>query len=606
MDPLYIFLIAVIGIIIAIGVGLEISNQIEEFVIYFLFWMLYIVTIVTFINIILVINYYVTMRNKTGLPGPQGHLGDQGDNGNVGVCDADCRDNICENKILDMITSELKIKTNNSDSIRFNNIYIKSKVRQMCASNEFKQLAPYNGPYNLINYVKDVWKIWIDKLYEAGGIKYFENVSAEIDFEWLKDNPFNEIKQYDIFYWGMGKQYRPNIVDKCYNSSDGDNPDEKSNGSILRVSPTDFFDRIDNINPRLFVNDKVSFWRAKQYTYSGAVYYPVGDLAVGPSLNNNTISKRRRIGNIFMNNSISGPNRETIIVSGDVKGPINYSPIWNNGRFWIWRPIAPLNYISLGDVITLNSNPPLTGQKAPIRCVPYSFAIKLPPSGNILWNSFGNGSLGTNQNLLILGFKPNDGLYVSSSSNNCYNMFRAIVGMDSTNIPNSDINGNFYKLDESSYDTKNVIGGSTNNPPIDNDSNQVGKGYIKIPQKDSKYSIMSYLNLKTNPVLKHQMTNRNINASLIPNAISNAYLLYDGTETNKICLNFDGQKITKDSCDEEKSSQIFSIIFTGNKKNECKLQHYDTKNVINFKSNIFTLVKEDEQVDIEYQMFIMQ
>ena len=57
----------------------------------------------------------------------------------------------------------------------------------------------------------------------------------------------------------------------------------------------------------------------------------------------------------------NGPARETIIFSGDLKGPINYELLWTNrGRrgnnIWIWRPIAPKNYISLGDVVTTNAN----------------------------------------------------------------------------------------------------------------------------------------------------------------------------------------------------------------------------------------------------------
>ena len=92
-----------------------------------------------------------------------------------------------------------------------NNVYIKSKIRQMCASDEFKQLAPYNGHLNLINYLKTIWKVWFELLYEEGGLKYFETIGAETEFEWLKENPFDELKKYDVFYWGMGKQYRPQI-----------------------------------------------------------------------------------------------------------------------------------------------------------------------------------------------------------------------------------------------------------------------------------------------------------------------------------------------------------------------------------------------------------
>jgi hypothetical protein len=185
-------------------------------------------------------------------------------------------------------------------------------------------------------------------------------------------------------------------------------------------------------------------------------------------------------------------------------------------------------------------------------------------------------------------------------------MFRAVIGLNMNTIPESDINGSFYYLDENKYDINNIIGRENGNPPINNDANKVGKGYIKFPQKDVKYSIMPYLNLKNNAVLKHVMSNIKINVQLIPNAISNAYLINIGNDKYKKCLKFDGKAVTIASCDEEVSSQVFSILFTGNKKNECKLQHYDTKKIIKFKNDLYTLVDINSKTDIEYQLFIMQ
>ena len=47
MELIYMIFIGVIGIIVAIGVGLEISKEIDEFTISMLFWILYIITIIT-------------------------------------------------------------------------------------------------------------------------------------------------------------------------------------------------------------------------------------------------------------------------------------------------------------------------------------------------------------------------------------------------------------------------------------------------------------------------------------------------------------------------------------------------------------------------------
>lgn len=609
METLYIILLGAIGIIIAIGVGLDLSSGIDEFVIYLLFWLLYIVTIATFINIVLVINYYLTMKDKTGPLGVKGSTGDQGEQGDAGKCDPTCRDSICEKAILDIITDKLKNSLDDNGNkvvidpkIRFNNIYIKSKVRQMCASDEFKQLAPYNGPQNLINYLKDIWSIWFDKLYQAGGHRYFDNVAAETEFDWLTTNPFQEIKQYDVFYWGMGKQYRPQIIDKCYDSLNGDSPDITT-GSIVRASPTTLYDYLGNGNINGVVN-YVSFWRARQYTYKGAVYYPVGDLAIGPILTNENISMERKVGAVTLNTPSNGPNRETIIVSGDVVGPISYDLVWTDDTIWLWRPIAPNNYISLGDVVTFNSIQPLTGEGAPIRCVSYDLTIRIKPNGNILWSSYGSK---TPTDALILGFKPNDGSFVSSGVNsldiNCYNMFRTVVGLNSTIIPDSDINGGFYYLDPQKYDSDYMIGVDYGSPSSNPPSSKVGKGYLKIPKKDSKYSVLSYLNLKNNPVLIHQMSQSPLNGKLVQNIISNAYLITIGEDK---CLNYDGNSVKIGVCDEYIESQIFNILFTGNKKNECKIQHYNTKHILKYKNSLFTLVDKDDQNDNHYKLFTMQ
>ena len=606
MDTIYIILFAVIGILIAIGVGLEMSHDIEDFIIYVLFWMLYIVSIITFVNIILVINYYISMRNRTGPPGKDGPIGDRGDKGATGLCDPACRDSICETQINDMIIQLLKDKNNGAD-IKLDNTYIKSKVNQICASDEFKQLAPYNGPQNLINYLKDIWTIWINNMYDSGGMTYFKNIAAEDEFDWLKENPFNDIKKYDVFYWGMGKQYRPQISEKCYSSTDGNTPDPNATGTIFRASPTTLYDKIgDNKNSRSY-ND-VSFWRARQFTYKGAVYYPVGDIALGPTRIGDSNSNIRYAGIIKFPKPLPGPNRETIIVSGDIAGPVNYDLIWNNSGytnnpFWFWRPIAPVGYISLGDVVTFDANPPATGDNAPIRCVPKNITKQIQPNGNRLWSSVGSYSP---TNVSLLGYIPNDnsGSFVGASVSNMYNLFRAVPGVG-TNIPTSDINGSFYYLDPTKYNVDIVIGKDIESPSTKVEDIKVGKGYIYNSSKDAKYSVLSYLNLKNNATLIHSLTKTQITAQLIPNAISNAYLI-QVTDGNIIkCLNYDGRQVSLGECDELKDGQIFSIVFTGNKTNECKLQHYKSGNIIIFKDGLFTLVSPTDLSKIEYQLFMM-
>lgn len=591
--------IGIIGIIIAIGVGLEISKGIDEFTVSMLFWILYIITIITFINIVLVWNYYQNMKGKKGPIGSPGEIGERGNKGDTGLCDANCRDSICENALNELLIDELK-ERNNGVIIKMNNVYVKSKIRQMCASDEFKQLAPYNGNLNLNNYLKTIWKEWFNLLFEQGGLSYFQTIGAETEFEWLKENPFDEMKKYDVFYWGMGKQYRPQLVDKCYTSQDGVNPDDNASQYMLRASNTNFYTKIVQVTNKSDANEKMSVWRANQFTYKNNVFYPVGDIVVNTSRNKNVInSSLKKVGAFEINYSNSnniGPSINTIIVSGDVKSPINYELLWTNkaergNHFWIWRPIPPANYIALGDVITLSSSKPNTGNNAPIRCVPRDITKLTEPSPqSVVWSSQGIRTSLDNKISLL-------------STSTHYNIFKGVKGNNLT-IPKSDSNGSFYTLLTEKYDSNFQIGRDQGNPDSSMSANRVGKGYIPSPQKDAKYSIMSYVNLKNNATLTHSNTSKIITCNLIPNAIGNAYLVKD----NEKCLDFVNNKINKIECDELIDSQIFSIIFTGNKKNQCQLRHYQSNKLLTFNKNgnrTFTLIDENDSNNYEHTLFIM-
>ena len=627
MQTIYIFLIFVIGIIVALGVGLEVSKDIDEFILYVLFWFLYIITIITFINIVLVGKYYLSLRNKTGMPGIKGVQGEQGDRGDPGKCDTGCRDNICENALTQTLKQTLKDK-NNGIEVAINNIYIKSKIKQLCGSDEFKQLSPYNGPINLINYLKDIVKLWCGLLYDAGGALYFETLGAEDQFDWLSKNPFDEMKRYDVFYWGMGKQYRPQISNKCYNSNDGNNPIEGSSGSIIQVSKTNMYDAITNTNNSGAYN-QASFWRPKKFTYKSAVFYPVGDIVMGPSRANDNVKISRYYGNITLKYGMLGPNRETILVSGDVEPPINYELLWTNSGwstsstssnyFWVWRPIAPINYIALGDVITTSEEMPTTGDDAPIRCVSLELTVKLKTNRNVLWSSLGSP---VDINLNMLGFIPNYGTYTYAAKENAYNLFRGVLGTE-TNIADSDVNGNFYYIDPLKYDANYIIGSNTenSNPDKSKESNRVGKGYINTIKKDSKYSVIAYLQLKNEPILKHTHTKSQFNGKLISNAISNSYsIMYNDNYINnnnnnnnntlELIAQIDDDLLNLPEPEqakgqEQKPQYIFSISFTGDKTNECQLKHQATNKILKFKDGILSLIPDTDLTDITYTLFIM-
>ena len=211
-------LLFAIGIIY---VGLTLSRKIEDSMLYFLFWLLYIATIITTLTAVLNILFYLNIKDKKGPMGDRGERGESGERGDTGICEEGCRNDICYKQIMRAINEEVnKLAGNPAKEIIVKNLYIKQRVKQICHSNEFKQLTPYRGPDDLISYLELLWRRWVRLIYQAGGRRYFETIGAENEFEWANTNPFDEIKRYDIFYWGLDKDYRPNLIKKCDKKKD--------------------------------------------------------------------------------------------------------------------------------------------------------------------------------------------------------------------------------------------------------------------------------------------------------------------------------------------------------------------------------------------------
>jgi hypothetical protein len=223
---------------------------------------------------------------------------------------------------------------------------------------------------------------------------------------------------------------------------------------------------------------------------------------------------------------------------------------------------------------------------------------------SIIWASQGSD---IPVNLNVLGYVLNsNGASVKASETNSYNIFRGITGMQSQ-IPDSDVNGSFYYLDTNKY-TLATFTNKQGYPDLDLNSNNVGKGYIPSEQKDSKYSVLAYLQLKNNPSLVHKKTNITLTGQLIPNAVSNVYTIKLGNKCVQYASTMVALRVTValDVCDDFKEEQHFSIIFTGNAKNECKIKHVSSGKILAYTSGEFTLVTDSTTSEIyPYTLFIM-
>lgn len=223
MLNIYIFLI-IVGLLLFILGGISASSNIKNIVPYLLFWFMYIISLATIGNIFITVYYYYIMKDKTGPRGLKGPRGDKGNKGLSGQCNVGCRNDICINSVKTVIVdtiNKLEKETGNYNSDftieDLKNLYIKEKIKSICHSTEFKQLVPYKGAKNLIAYISNIWRDITKRIYNAGGIVYFKTIGAENEWDWLDDNPWNEFKKYDIYYWGLSKEYRPKIKNKCNN-----------------------------------------------------------------------------------------------------------------------------------------------------------------------------------------------------------------------------------------------------------------------------------------------------------------------------------------------------------------------------------------------------
>ncbi len=216
MNPTIYFILALALIIIFLLLGKSFSSTITDTTHYIFFWLLYLISIATITGIFLSFYVFMTLRKKTGRYGLRGEEGDRGDTGEAGQCKENCRAKIAIDSIMDVIAKEVNTLAGlPSPQITIKNQYIKQLVKSQCSSGEFAQLIPYRGVNDLVEYLGGIWSEWVALLYAAGGRKYFETIGAENEFEWVKENPFDEIKKYDVFYWGLGASYRPEEVENC-------------------------------------------------------------------------------------------------------------------------------------------------------------------------------------------------------------------------------------------------------------------------------------------------------------------------------------------------------------------------------------------------------
>lgn len=316
-------IVFVIFIIIVIGglVGFKFAETIHHPTLYLIFWLMWSITFLTIISLITSVLVYDNIQHKEGPIGDRGENGSKGEAGEPGICKSDCRDGMCYKELLYTCNQYVNTKEPNAPKpINISNQYFKSRIANLCRAKEFNNLMAVKGREDVIRYLEKILKVWIDLLYKEGGRIYFESTGQENEFNWRKKNPWDEIKKYDVYYWGMPDDAK--IVQKKRCNGKKAPPKPKPVPPRLRTMVTNDYEFIwEDHNSHKKRNRDPSqntFWRPKPHKLQDDTYYPVGDTVFkyyrkeGECRGGNKEAGKFQIEG---GANCTGPNEATILVS---------------------------------------------------------------------------------------------------------------------------------------------------------------------------------------------------------------------------------------------------------------------------------------------------
>jgi hypothetical protein len=351
-------------------IGIVISKNISHPVTYGLFWFIYIITLITFGNSLF--NYYtlVTLNKKEAVIGSQGEKGQPGDVGEDGECERDCKLKVYSNVVLaklDTAYNKILEKTRNTTinpPRKINNQYIKNLVIRICDSQQFKDVSQLKHPSNLVDYITEIFIKWIDIIANADnseGKKHFQDYmeiyGEQIEWESIiepKNNPFHEIEKYDIFYWGLDKEFHPIKIQNCL-------PQEKvtKQKPPIKLIKTNIYKKITD-DEKMGSRKSMSLWMTEPMKFQGDTYYPLGTVAI-PNFKPN-IGGGRFIETIFGDNPVrydlegskfTGPTKTNVMISADSKwikfpNPNKWSWRWSAQKRTDWRAKIRMAFRKIG------------------------------------------------------------------------------------------------------------------------------------------------------------------------------------------------------------------------------------------------------------------
>jgi len=481
--------------------GLHITKDAEGITQQILIWVIYTILWGTFINVFTLGYFWSVIKEKSGPYGLRGPEGETGGEGIKGECSITATQAYCMKSINDYINNLYKIETNkdilNEETQKFPCVYLNEKIQKMAGSRQYQVIVANlsnenKNIENIVNYLKSIWKEWFDLLYNSTNPqgKWFEDKYGDENYEWVGNNPFDEIKKYDIYYWGITRDFRPLKAELCRSTSTYENSKFPKHNykqePRLKIIETNDYKYIAGDHGTGAYYD-ASWWRPKLTTFNNETYYPVGDVVIrqhGIVKGGDT-----KVGDIkWGQRHNNGPDMKTILVAGDVKDPIRQDTlVWHDASHWFgsYKTVCPDDYIDMGNVVVSHRFDRNSPSNDKIKCVPKDCVEPINNSGNGLWEH------GRRWQYVINNYWQN----AKPSGGNGYNLFRT----QNSAQP-------FYKIKDKCL-AKPPPPPPPSTKEVEPEFGDLGIGWHGHPYKlDPKYSIFSFLSLVPEGMIVHKGT----------------------------------------------------------------------------------------------------
>lgn len=383
--------------------------------------LLFISSFVTFYGFTLAHYYKKVVDKRNPMQGPKGRRGNRGEQGVDKICNPkECTKGICYKRMMIFISKiysnylKAKGKIDKLDSAQFTNKFMLNKIKLLCQSNQLRSLIKQKGANEAYLYVQDTWKKWIyiilkyengeyflenefltdndfDNLITENDKKYatFENINSPGTPSKGDESPFDELKKFDMYYWGLNVNAMPKIKYQC--DIDNKNSLKQTDNNESKTIWSSSNARQAYINFGTIENNKcISKMKYIPFLQKGDSNIKINR----PESLEKDNESYKSLGDIVLENDEINNNIQ--VISGDIKEPVSFKKIYTSLRtqgigkglkgYSFWEPVAPKDYISLGHVI--DSSTSLTPPDASnIACVPKKCVRKSKSKIKNIWNN---------------------------------------------------------------------------------------------------------------------------------------------------------------------------------------------------------------------------